>query len=437
MASISGSHSVGSQSVPSKSLSSRLVNVTGSLGSAVPQPSFPDPTPAMGGAEHHSHGLPTLQGNSETPASAARLDRRRWLATATAGMTAVGIGGLTFASAPSQTSGAASSIKLGFDNFAVRAMNWKAPELIEYAAKLKIDSLFISDLDALGDLATPNLKTIRQRAADAGLDLHLGTWSICPTSTTFRDKWGTAEEHLRLAIRAAHDLGSPVIRVILGNGADRQTPGGIKARIADTAKVCRACRNQAMDSGVKIAVENHAGDMQAHEVVQLIEEAGKEFVGANLDSGNATWTLEDPIANLEVLGPYALTTSLRDSAVWESENGATVQWTAMGDGNVDLKRYFERFRALCPTVPVHIETISGFNREIPYLKPEFWAAYNDVRASDFAKFVALAKSGKPRSPWSAPEGVDRKQAEQDYQKSEIERSLKHCREVLGLGVRKA
>lgn len=360
------------------------------------------------------------------------MSRREWLAQAAIGTAAVA---LTASRIEAQTK--ASPIKLGLDNFAVRAMGWKAPELIEYAAKLKIDSLFISDLDALGDLATANLKSIRQRASDAGLDLHLGTWSICPSSTTFRDKWGTAEEHLRLAIRAAHDLGSPVVRVILGNGADRQTPGGIKARISDTAKVCRACRSQAMDAGVKIAVENHAGDMQAHEVVQLIEEAGKDFVGANLDSGNATWTLEDPIANLEVMGPYALTTSLRDSAVWESENGATVQWTAMGDGNVDLKRYFDRYRQLCPQVPVHIETISGFNREIAYLKPEFWAGYDNVRAIDFAKYLALAKSGKPRAPWSPPEGADRKLAEQDYQKSEIERSLKYCREVLGLGVRKA
>ena len=43
-------------------------------------------------------------------------------------------------------------IKLGIDNFAVRAMGWKAPELIAYAAKLKCDTLLISDLDALGSL---------------------------------------------------------------------------------------------------------------------------------------------------------------------------------------------------------------------------------------------------------------------------------------------
>ena len=35
-----------------------------------------------------------------------------------------------------------------------------------------------------------------------------------------------------------------------------------------------------MDAGLKIAIENHAGDMQARELKMLIEEAGKDFVGA-------------------------------------------------------------------------------------------------------------------------------------------------------------
>src|SRR3954462_3814272 len=39
-------------------------------------------------------------------------------------------------------------IKLGLDNFSVRAMAWKAPALIDYAASLNTDSLFITDFDA-------------------------------------------------------------------------------------------------------------------------------------------------------------------------------------------------------------------------------------------------------------------------------------------------
>ena len=189
-----------------------------------------------------------------------------------------------------------------------------------------------------------------------------------------------------------------------------------------------------MDAGVKIAVENHAGDMQAWELVQLIELAGKEYVGANMDSGNAAWAMEDPLENLEILGPYTLTTSLRDSAIWEYADGAKVQWSAMGDGYMDLKAYFDRFAVLCPGVPVHIETISGFAREIPYLKPGFWDAWPKARARDFAKFLALAKKGKPFETVKNPEGKDRKETDQLGQKAEIERSIRYCKETLGLGL---
>lgn len=355
------------------------------------------------------------------------LTRREFIATAAAAATVSTLAADKPIPSP--------KIKLGLDNFAVRGMEWKAPQLIEYAAALKCDSLFISDLDAFESLDDGALRGIRSRAADAGLQLHVGTWSICPTSKRFKDKWGTAEEHLRLGIRVAQALGSPVIRVILGGGDDRLTDGGIMARIRDTVAVLKSGRSYAIDSGVKIAVENHGGDMQAWELVELIESAGKDYVGANMDSGNATWTMEDPLASLEQLGPYALTTSLRDSALWESERGVTVQWTAMGDGNTDLKAYFRRFTELCPGVPVHIETISGFNREFSYTTDGYWKPWPSARARDFARWVALARRGKPRPPHVIPDGPDKKQREQEYQKSEVERSLKFCREVLGLGVR--
>jgi len=169
--------------------------------------------------------------------------------------------------------------------------------------------------------------------------------------------------------------------------------------------------------------------MHSRELVTLVEAAGKDFVGVNLDSGNACWTMEDPLANLENLGPYTLTTSLRDSMVWEYGDGAKIQWTAMGEGNVDVKAYFKRFAELCPGVPVHIETISGFAREMPYLKPGFWGSYPGYRADDFARFVALARKGHALESHHSPDEA----AEQAYQKGELERSLRFCKETLGLG----
>ena len=357
-------------------------------------------------------------------------DRRTFLKTvaaAGAGLALAGTAGADDGPVPASKP----KLRLGFDNFSVRALGWKAPALLDYAAALKLDTIIISDLDAYDSLEEKPLKEVKAKADDLGIQIHAGSWSICPTSKHFKDKWGTAEEHLALGTRVAKALGSPVLRCILGMGDDRKGEGGIEARIADTVKVCRSGRARALDAGVKIAIENHAGDMQAWELVTLIEAAGKDYVGATLDAGNATWTMEDPPASLEVLGPYVLTTGIRDSMVWEYAGGANVQWTAMGEGLVDWKKYFERFAALCPNVPVNLEIISGFARPVPYLQSDFWRAWPKAKAADFAAFLALAKRGHPLPPHKSADA----KADQDYQKAELERSLKYCKDVLGLGMK--
>jgi 3-oxoisoapionate decarboxylase len=360
--------------------------------------------------------------------------RREFVKTSLIAGAGLAMNTATHAAKPPSTAPAA-KIKLGFDNFSIRAFGWKAPQLLDYASAEKVDVLMISDLDAYESLNDSHLKEVKAKADGYGITIHAGTGSICPTSKTFNKKWGTAEELLATTIRVAKSLGSPVARCYLGNAEDRRSEGGIEARIKDVVKVCKAVRSRAVDAGVKIAIENHAGDMQAWELATLIEEAGRDYVGATMDAGNATWTLEDPMQNLEILGPYAVTSGIRDSAVWETAEGAVARWAAMGEGQVDFKAYFARYAELCPNAPVVLEIISEFAKPLPYLKDDFWGPYSKVRAREFAKYVALAKRGTPREPFKNPTGADRQQALQAYQKAELERSLKYCREVLGLGTR--
>ena len=354
------------------------------------------------------------------------MQRRPFLTGLAAATAALAVRPLRAAAAP--------KIALGLDNFAVRAMQWKAPALIDYAASLKCDALLISDLDAYESLDDAALRAVRAKAEAAGVQLYAGSWSICPTSKTFRPNRGTAEEHLRLGIRVAKTLGSPVFRVVLGNSDDRKTEGGIRARIRDTVAVLKACRADALAAGVKVAMENHAGDLHSWELRELIEQAGTDFVGANIDSGNAVWTLEDPHDVLETLGPVTLCSSLRDDMVWETPEGAAVQWTAAGDGLIDWKKYAARWAQLCPNVPIIIETISGGPREFKYKQPEFWQHY-DKRPDKLAKFEALAKRGKKIPPAFTPpaDPKDRPAATQAFQKAELEKSLAYLRKEIGLG----
>jgi 3-oxoisoapionate decarboxylase len=343
-------------------------------------------------------------------------------------LAAVGCAGLV-GTASAREPAAAGKLRLGIDNFSIRGFQWKAPQLIEYAASQRVEILLLSDLDVYESLEPNYLKRIRAQATEAGIELHVGTGSICPTSASYNaQRWGSAVEHAQLLVRTAQLLGSPVARCYLGSRRDREGDGGIYPHIEATVKVLKAARSHAEDAGVKFAVENHAGDMQAWELVDLVKAAGTSYVGVTLDPGNAVWTLEDPMVNLELLGPYTLTTGIRDSMVSETETGAKAMWTNMGRGQTDWPAYVKRFQELCPTDAFVLEIISyRWGHEMPYLEPAFWKQFPRARASEFARFVALAKRGgevvlppgRPTEPESA------------QQKFDLEESLRYCRETLG------
>jgi sugar phosphate isomerase/epimerase len=337
---------------------------------------------------------------------------------------------------PRARAGASTGLKLGFDNFSVRAFGWKAPRLIEYAAELKVDTLLLSDLDVYESHDAAYLQQVRDQARRVGVEVQAGTGSICPTSKSYNaKKWGKAEDHARLLIRTAQALGTSVARCYLGSRRDREGDGGIYPHIDQTVKVLKAVRSEAEDANVKFAVENHAGDMQAWELVSLIEAAGPSFVGATIDAGNAAWTLEDPMVNLELLGPYGVTAGVRDTAIWETDTGASCMWANMGEGVVDWPAYVKRFQALCPQAAFVLEVISyRWSADLPYLDPAFWSKFPRARAHEFARFVALAKQGKPHQiPAGRPAGPASRELEQAQQKFDLEASLAYCRETLGMG----
>jgi hypothetical protein len=107
----------------------------------------------------------------------------------------------------------------------------------------------------------------------------------------------------------------------------------------------------------------------------------------------------------------------------------------MGSGDVDWKTYFARFAELCPEAPVNIETISGAARDFAIESDDFWKPWPKGKPQGFDRFLAWAAKGKPREPWSRPTGVDQTEADQDFQRADLEKSIRFCRGELGLGRR--
>src|SRR6185436_14165112 len=178
-----------------------------------------------------------------------------------------------------------SGIRLGFDSYSLRAWHWNAIQFIDYAAGLKLDTIQLSSLNDYESLAPAYLQRVKDRAAAAGIVLDGGIGCICSSSKSWTGKEGTPTAYLLKGIGVSKAIGATSMRCFLGSSDDRRGGVPIEAHIENTVKTLKAVRQQALDAGVKIAVENHSGDMQARELKMLIEEAGKDYVAACLDTG--------------------------------------------------------------------------------------------------------------------------------------------------------
>ena len=316
--------------------------------------------------------------------------------------------------------------RLGVDLFSLRSQGWSPIEYLDYCHKWGARTVHFSEIRFLGSLEPDNLRQVRAHAEKLGIQVEIGMRSICPTSKMFDPKQGTAEEQLGRMIASAKLAGSKIVRCVLGSAADRAAPAGIEANIENTVKVLRAMRSQVLDNGLKIAIENHAGDMQARELKLLIEEAGKDFVGACLDSGNPLWTIEDPHLTLETLAPYVLTSHVRDTAVWAVAEGAAVAWVRMGEGNIGIDDYVRKYLELCPGRALSLEVIVTQPRIYAYHDPKFWEPYRKTPAWEFARFAALVDRGKPHPK---PEPVAKADAPR-REREDFEASLRYAQDLL-------
>jgi len=320
----------------------------------------------------------------------------------------------------------APAVKLGIDLFSIRSQEWTPFEYLDYCARQQAQVVHFSEIRFIGNLEPDNLRKVRQHAEKLGIEVEIGMRSICPTSKMFDAKAGTAEEQLGHMIDSARIVGSKIVRCVLGSADDRR-PGPIERHIESTVEVLRKMRSKATDANIKIAIENHAGDMQARELKTLVEGAGRDFVGVCLDSGNPLWTLEDPHLTLETLHPYALTSHVRDSAVWRVPEGAAVSWVRMGEGNVNIDEYVRKYAALCPGRALSMECIVMGPRIFPFHDPGFWDAYRNTPAWEFERFLEIAERGKPRP---AESRAPSREAAMRKEREDLEVSIQYTKKLL-------
>jgi sugar phosphate isomerase/epimerase len=317
----------------------------------------------------------------------------------------------------------AAAVELGSIDGSVSGNNFSAVQFLDYLASIKLTRAMISVPSAvIADEAA--LRQIREHADRLDIRLQLAHGSVCPSARSFNAQNGTLEEQVARALKASQIFGASCMRCILG--ADPERPQ-IETHLDTMIKAVRGLRSRIVDSGVKLAWENHGGDVQAREMKTAIEAIGPDVIGVCLDAGNPVWMLEDPHATLEALLPYTLTCHVRDSAVWKVPEGIAVRWVNMGDGNVDIDGWIRKFVEARPGLPIIFENlVSGAPRIHKIYDAAFWTNWSRMPAAEFSRFLAIAERGKPTPAVPRPPGKTAGQQKID----DLESCVRYTRELL-------
>jgi 3-oxoisoapionate decarboxylase len=224
-----------------------------------------------------------------------------------------------------------------------------------------LDLLIVLDLEGahlddgvLEYLDEGYLKEVGTSARDAGLYLEYNF-------SMDRGGFGIGIQHdLKAAIQTAGALGADIVKVSMELlrprpvAASRFHPKVIE-QMERVANMLTEAVPLAADHGIRLAVENHC-DSFSEEIVWLLDRVDSPTVGACIDTVNGLHVTEDPMAAIERLAPRAITNHFRDDRIEFQRWGFKLVGTAVGEGDIDMRRAYELFRERSSMERINIET---------------------------------------------------------------------------------
>jgi sugar phosphate isomerase/epimerase len=168
------------------------------------------------------------------------------------------------------------------------------------------------------------------------------------------------------------------------------------------------------------------------EMLALLKEYSSEFLGVCLDTGNNVALLDDPMAVVEGLAPYAVTTHLKDMAVEPYADGFLLSEVALGEGMFDLKQMVATVAKARPATRFSLEMITRNPLQVPCLTDGYWATFPDRNGLYLARTLTLLHKVAARlEPLPRVDDLNpaaRLRLEEEY----VKQSLNYGRVKLGL-----
>jgi sugar phosphate isomerase/epimerase len=259
-------------------------------------------------------------------------------------------------------------------------------ELFDLSVDLGLDGLHLDD-GVLENLDPAYLKEISATAVERDLYLEYNF-------SMDMGGMGIGIQHdLDEALTIASALGADVVKVSMDLkrprpvSASRFHPDVIEQMKSFATRLSTSAP-AAENAGIKIAVENHC-DSFSEEILWLLDRVNHPAVGACIDTVNALMVMEDPMQAIENLAPRAFTNHFRDDRIEFQRSGFKLTGTAVGEGDIDMKGAYDIIKNHSDMRRINIET----EMDIP---------------------------------------LDNMQKALQMESDTIKRSIRYCREVLGI-----
>jgi sugar phosphate isomerase/epimerase len=159
----------------------------------------------------------------------------------------------------------------------------------------------------------------------------------------------------------------------------------------------------------------------------LMKSKSSRWLGVCLDTGNNIALLDDPMALVEALAPYAFSTHIKDMAVAPYADGFLLAEMPLGEGMLDMRRIVDTIRHARPETRLTLEMITRDPLKVPCLTDAYWATFPERNGLYLARTMRMERE-RPLPVVSKLPRETQLQLEEDN----VKRCLAYARDRLAL-----
>jgi sugar phosphate isomerase/epimerase len=284
-----------------------------------------------------------------------------------------------------------------------------------------LDGIQVQD-NQLESFEKKYLDTVKQKAQDLQLSLE------------FSHSGSLNDQSIDNTVRVASVLGCKIMRTAIGIKLRETT---IRTReewhkfrdltIENAQKLAKLGR----EYGIRVAIENHLGDVTAQELIEVVEQDNKQL-GVCLDTANSFSVVQTPSETARILAKYVISSHLKDFLAVETSTGCSLYNVPLGLGHVDLPYAVRAVQQYNPNVMYTIEMVSGRIFDIPFLEESFYSGFEEREAVDVVKILRLIRDNPKKAPSSFIPLSEFSDEQLDYENSNVKECIEYARSTLKL-----